>query len=287
MKRLQKRCFWASAGIHGALLLLLLIVPAFRSAPEKKPPVRASKIKLQSSAAIESVLGRASQTPLSPSPEPVKIEPPKHKPKPIIPKSKPKPAPKPKPKPERQWEKRVAEPPKPQPEPEPEKPEIQIDFNKVIRKSEEQAAKEARERERKQRARAAAKRRREMSQTLDRLGGELSGPAEAFDVGLSGSIALGNYFESVRKAYNEAWFKPEGVSSSGSVVKVKVVVNLDGSIASAKIVRSSGIDKLDASVQSALDRVRQIKEKPPEKTSAADRTFTINFRLKDGRIATE
>ena len=291
MNLLQKKCLLVSASVHVALLLVLLILPSCFLTP-KKPQPPALKINLQSSASIEAVLRRQTlQTtppPLAPEPvliepEPVKVEPPR-----------PSPKPKPIPKPEKSQRRPAPAPPKPKVEPKKppqikpkEQPEeIKIDFTKVDRKrTPTQTDEEAQRRQREKSAQTRQEAIREKLEALSRQ--NLSGPSEV--VGLDGDIALENYRQFIRKCYNGAWewAKHAESSNSRSTVKAKVVVNLDGSVASAQITHLSGFAELDDSVRDVLDRIRKIGKKPPAKASIKDRTFTIAFNLKDGRINTE
>lgn len=285
----QKKYLLVSAGVHGALLLVLLILPACFLTP-KKPQPRALKINLQSSASIEAVLRQQTlqTTPTPPAPEPVEPEPVKIQP--------PKPKPKPVPKPEKSRKKSAPAPPKPKikserpPQTKPKKSgEIEIDFSKKVdRKQTPTQTAEKAQRQREGASKAAQDRQEAIRQKLEALSGQnFSAPYDIAELG--GDNTLENWGQFVRKSYNKAWqlVKQPEVSNSRSTVKVKVVINLDGSVASAQIVQPSGIDDLDRSVQDALNRVRKIGKKPPSKASIKDRTFTIAFNLKNGRINTE
>ena len=306
MERLQKKCMVVSAGFHLALLLVLLFGPAFRTAPEK--PKRASQISLVSALAIEAALSakKSSETVAQATPPAPPVEPPpeaKPEPKKIIP-EKPKPVvvekiDPPKPLPREEPKPKVAEKPKviPKPEPAPPKkqkpkpkpPEIKINFNATQKKSdpvrERREADLRREREEAQKQkRAAAARLREMNQSLDSLGNSLSERSEITS-NLVGGTALGNYPLFVKRAYNRAWVEPTDIGRSRAVVRVRVIVNLDGTVKSATIVGPSGNASLDQSVRDAIGRVKRIDRRPPAETSVAERTYTINFNLKDGRIS--
>ena len=286
----QKKYLLISAGVHGALLLVLLILPSCFLTP-KKPQPPALKINLQSSASIEAVLRQQTlqTTPTPPAPEPVLIEPEPVKVKPPKPAPKPKPVPKPK----KSSRKPIPAPQKPEPkkppQTKPKKPEIKINFNeKEERKlTPAQPADEAQRRQRERAAKAAQDRLEEARKKVGALGQNLSGPSEIIELGDDNTLE--NWRQFVGESYNRAWqlVKQTEVSNSRSAVEAKVVINLDGSVASAQIVHPSGIDDLDRSVQDALKRVRKIDKKPPSKTSIKDRTFTITFNLKDGRINTE
>ena len=283
----QKKYLLISAGVHGALLLVLLILPSCFLTP-KKPQPPALKINLQSSASIESVLRQQTlqTTPTPPAPEPVLREPELVKVEP--PKPAPKPKPSPIPKPKKSSRKPIPVPQKPEPkkppQTKPKKPEIKINFNeKEERKlTPAQPADEAQRRQREREAKAAQDREDAIREKLEALSGQnLSGPSE---IGELGDNTLENWRQFVGESYNKAWqlVKQTEVSNSRSAVEAKVVISLDGSVASAQIVHPSGIDDLDRSVQDALKRVRKIDKKPPSKASIKDRTFTITFNLKDG-----
>ena len=306
MERLQKKCIFVSAGVHVALVLVLVFGPAFRSAPER--PKRVTQINLLSAVAIEAALQQAEQsaaerekvTPpvVEPAPEPPPRQTPKPKqPEPVVEQPKPEPIkkvdpPKPikeqaKPKPTPKIEEKpkpVAKktPPKPKP-----KPDIKINFNATAQKPDTLQKQEAQRRaveEQRRRERAAAQKRREMQQSLESLGNSLSEKSK-LQADLIGGSALGNYRVHVKVAYDRAWVEPAGAGSARGVARVQVTVNTDGSIASAKIIGYSGNQGLDQSVQDALRRVKRIERRPPSGTSVADRTFIINFNLKDGLIA--
>lgn len=289
----QKKYLLISAGVHGALLLVLLILPSCFLTP-KKPQPPALKINLQSSASIESVLRQQTlqTTPTPPAPDPVLREPELVKVEP--PKPAPKPKPSPVPKPKKSSRKPIPVPQKPEPkkppQTKPKKPEIKINFNeKEERKlTPAQPADEAQRRQREREAKAAHDRREAIRKKLEELSDpNLSDQSEMAELAVD--IALKNWRQFVGKFYDERWKwrKQAKVLNSRSTVKATVVINLDGSVASAQIVQPSGLADLDDSVQNVLDRVRKIGKKPPSKTSIKDRTFTITFNLKDGRINTE
>ena len=287
----QKKYLLISAGVHGALLLVLLILPASSFTPEKPQP-RALKINLQSAASIEAVLRQHKfQTKLAPpAPEPVLIEPEPVKVEP------PKPAPKPRPvlKPKKSSKKMIPAPQKPKIEPKkppqtkPKKPEIKNkpDFNKfqkIERMPTTQISEKAQKQQRERASKAAQEKASQIIEGL--LNQDLSGSS---GIVLGGDTDLENWHRFVRKFYNERWiWKQTEVLNSRSTVKAKVVIKPDGSVDSAQIVHHSGIAELDDSVQDVLYRVRKILKKPPSKTSIKDRTFSITFNLKDGRINTE
>ena len=298
MGRLQKKCVMVSAGVHLALVLVLILGPAFRTAPEK--PKRVSQISLLSAVAIEAALSQSAQkNPVPVEPKPIVQErpnPPKpvqEKPKPTPPRKvePPKPAPVEPPKPKIQEKPKIV--PKPIPKPpavkQKPKPKPKINFNATTPKID--PAREKREADRRERQREletqrknAARQQREMNEALDSLGNNLNQRLDV-NANLVGGSALGNYRLWVRTAYNRAWVQPSDGGASGAATRVKVVVNLDGSVASATVVGASGNQGLDQSVRDALKRVKRIQRRPPAETTTGERTFIINFNLKDGRIS--
>lgn len=293
MKMNQKKYLLVSAGVHGALLLVLLILPASSFTP-KKPQPRALKINLQSSASIEAVLRQQTlqTTPPPPAPEPVfLIEPEPVKVEPPKPAPKPRPVPKPKKfskKPVPAPQKTKIEPREP-PQTKPKKSETKNkpDFNKFKIGKMPPSTQNSEKVQQQQREKAAQDQRKASRILEGLLNQNLSDRTEIVE--LDDDTALENWYRLVKKRYELAWdlVKQAKISNSRSAVKAKVVIYPDGSVASAQIVQLSGVAELDDSVQDVLDRVRKISENLPSKTSIKDRTFTITFNLKDGRINTE
>ena len=292
----QKKYLLVSAVVHGAFLLVLLILPSCFLTP-KKPQPRALKINLQSSASIEAVLRQQTlqTTPPPPAPEPVLIEPEPVKVEPPKPAPKPKPVPKPK----KSSKKPIPAPPKPKIKPEkppqtkPKKPETKNkpDFSKFKKIERMPTTNQISEKAQKQQRERAAKAAQDQWEASRIIGGllnpNLSNQSEVDR--LDGDIALENWRRVVGEIYDKRWnwVKQAKISDSRFVAKAKVVINLDGSVVSAQIVQPSGVAELDDSVRDVLDRVRKIDKKPPSRASIKDRTFTITFNLKDGRINTE
>ena len=87
------------------------------------------------------------------------------------------------------------------------------------------------------------------------------------------------YTRLVRNYYAQAWQPTDIVTTNAaiqSVTRVSVAVAKNGSVISAKIVKPSGDERMDKSVQSVLDRIKCV---PPFESGANDkrRTFTMNF----------
>ena len=275
-----------SAIIHTGFLVVLLLISNRQPEPEKEIK-KLQVIKLVSVSAVEAAL-REKQEPRLPEPAPpieqVRPEPPKPQPKPET-KPEPKPAPKPEPKPKPKPKPEPKPKPKPKPKPEP-KPEIKINFDAKNKPDPDLAAQKEEQRKRREaqearRREQAAQRQKALNDSIQALGADLTRRTEVAAGAIEG-ISLENCKAMIQQAYDDAWIKPGGSMQRGAVVKVQVILALDGSIKSAKIVKPSGLVELDRSVRDAMDRVRKIGDKPPSGSSETDRTFVINFNLKDG-----
>jgi colicin import membrane protein len=190
----------------------------------------------------------------------------------------------------------------------PEKPKVQVDLTvktakedpefqkrKIERERErERAAKEAREREEAARQaeiraqmelREAVQREyRERQQALGTIVGNVdTGLARTTNVEMPGpgGEAFINYADLIWSKYYKEWQRPED-HEVRAPVRVEIVVNRDGRIVSANIVKSSGDAALDRSVRQTLERVHSLPAFP-EGAKDAQRTFTINFYLKSKR----
>ena len=293
-----------SAIIHTGFLVVLLLISNRQPEPEKEIK-KLQVIKLVSVSAVETAL-REKQEPRLPEPAPpieqVRSEPPRPQPKPE-PKPEPKPAPKPEPKPEPKPKPKPKPEPKPEPKPKPKpkpepkpkpkpkpkpepKPEIKINFDAKNKPDPDLAAQKEEQRKRREaqearRREQAAQRQKALNDSIQALGADLTRRTEVAAGAIEG-ISLENCKAMIQQAYDDAWIKPGGSMQRGAVVKVQVILALDGSIKSAKIVKPSGLVELDRSVRDAMDRVRKIGDKPPSGSSETDRTFVINFNLKDG-----
>jgi outer membrane biosynthesis protein TonB len=234
-------------------------------------------------------------TPVVESPRPV-VEPPTVKAVEPPPVPKPKELEKVKPAPKPKLEK-VVETPKPKPAPAPEKKKIAVVLDTVVRKPD--TAKDRQKEEQRQadeRARQAADRQRQNVQTalknLDRLGSTLSTgttvDVASLGVGSGGWGGTGptlvNYAQWVKEIYDRHWIVTDAVKSDDGIVKVEIVVQRNGD-ARGKILRGSGDATLDRTVQTALDRVKNIGYPFPDGAKDSSRTFIINFNVKSRRGA--
>ena len=90
----------------------------------------------------------------------------------------------------------------------------------------------------------------------------------------------GNYARTVQAAYDKRWIQPSGLSDRQLRVQVEVIIALNGSVQSARILKVSGNRVLDQSIQALLDRVKKMPERPPSGSSIDDRTVVLNFNIK-------
>jgi TonB family protein len=98
--------------------------------------------------------------------------------------------------------------------------------------------------------------------------------------GESDGDAFIGYNNFIFQAYYRAWRTPDTAAGKVAVAEVEIVVERDGTIKSAEIIRKSGDSALDRSVQRALD---QVKDLPPFPKEAKDeqRSFKIRFNLEE------
>ncbi len=90
----------------------------------------------------------------------------------------------------------------------------------------------------------------------------------------------GSYARTVQAAYDKRWIQPSGLSDRQLRVQVEVIIALNGSVQSARILKVSGNRALDQSIQALLDRVKKMPERPPSGSSVDDRTVVLNFNIK-------
>jgi TonB family protein len=98
-----------------------------------------------------------------------------------------------------------------------------------------------------------------------------------------GGATYANFYDAVKKVYTEAWILPDGDSDDDATVSASVTIAKDGSVISSKVLRLSGNNSIDRSVQMTLDRVR-IVVPLPQGAKESQRTVTIKFnaRVKRG-----
>jgi TonB family protein len=282
MNRLQKKCFFAAAGFHLLLVLILLIGPAFLSSsrkPENRPdltfvPSKTLDDLVSNPGGSRGATAPTPVQPTPPAPQPVVAQP---TPISVVDKTPPpEPAPKEK-------VKEVTPPKNETPSLEPaknSKPKIVVSTIPVIRKSDPQAAAKARAAAE---TKAIAEQNRRMANVLkgaiSNLQGGLSGTTDIKLSGLGSGISYGNWLSAVKQRYTDAWVVPDGVTDDSATVTATVTIARDGEVLSTSITRFSGNSLVDQSVKMTLDRVR---DAPPLPDGAKEdkRTVTINFNVK-------
>lgn len=293
MSRIQKKCLIASGALHGLLLVILIIAPAFSL--KQEPVIEQQVLNFVPDKLIDEALQRAAAAAAQPVERPAErpvekpVERPIEKPveKPVErPVERPveKPVEKPPVKPvERPVEKPTIKQPVKPVEPV-KRPPIKVDLTPTRKdntdkiREQQQAAAEARRREQEkfEQSRQAA------LQSFSQNTSKLTTPqvsATSLDLGTVG-VSYASYDAWVRKAYWDAWRPPTDVPAGDSVVTVKVVIRSDGTVESSSVVDPSGVTKLDANVRSLLARVRTIGKSFPEGARESKRTYTIDFNLK-------
>lgn len=294
MDRLGKKCFVASCGLHGGLLLVVLFGAAFFTPEEKPKPVET--LTMIPSKLLDGVLAGGGGNPKIapsdakikgdtlepvPTPEPVKPEPPK--PAPPVKKAEPKP---PEPKPVKVEAPKVApktlpkDPPKQTAKPK----EAPIELTPVNKSKTDRA---------KAKAEADAKAKAAEKAAQDRLAKAIGNVRKSMRQGFTsgtavevsgpGGEAYASYRSFVFAAFDNAWQVRPDVADDESSVIARVVVHRTGRIISAEISQRSGVSALDKSVRSALDAVKSLPPFP-ETTRDQERTFVIEFNLKARRL---
>jgi TonB family protein len=295
MSRLQKKCLIATAGGHLLLILVLVFGSAFfvsRSKPDESQILTVIPANLIDAAFSSGVAGAQPPPPQPvqpvqpPTPVPPRPEPPPPKP--------PEPQPEP-PKPtlvERVQEFFKPEPVKPAPddlkndEPElktskTEPKKIKVNLDPVVRKttktpdtSEAEARREAQ--------RASEARARAFKSATSSISKNTS-TATVVDMPGASTAAYASYKDALASIYYDAWTPPTDTSNDDAITKVRITIARDGTIISARIIGPSGDSRVDASVQRAIDRVKDVPPLP-EGTKETERTVILNFNLKTKRM---
>jgi TonB family protein len=289
MNRLQKKCVIASTGFHLLLALILFVGPGFQS-PEKKPENHDTVMFVPSKFLDAEIQGGGNPNAKPPPAAPVQ---------PVA--RPPAPTP-PEPKPEKAPEK---EPPKDPPrelksiKPDPDslethtekKHKIEVNLKPVNRdkdKDTKKAQKQPSESDtRAQEAKELADRRRQLlsqlRQSADNIRAGTSSATAIEEIGPGGGgPAYANYAAWVKTKYENAWTPPDDAASDDAIAKVSVTIASDGTVMSARIIKSSGDSQVDRSVQRTLDRVTFIAPFP-EGAKEKQRSYVINFNLKAKR----
>jgi TonB family protein len=288
---MEQKCLIASAGMHGLLILLLVVGSAFFVQTEKanlKP--RVPTLTVVPAILVDGLLAGGGgnpnvkpiegkqkgetliKQPIPPAPEAKPQE------KPIKPADvKPEHTAKPKDKPDKTPLTEVV-----RPNPNKTSPNAVPDFLKPVdRKEAERAAAEEAARQWQVAANAG-------KQAISRLKQGLQSVREGFADGTvvqpygPGGLAYAPYAAFVKAVYDDAWRVNDLIDESSTCV-ARVTIASNGDVLSARIITPSGNTALDRSVQRALNSVRTIGRPFPEGATEKERVFTINFNLKSKR----
>jgi TonB family protein len=288
MTRLQKKCLIAAAGTH---LLVVVAVLCSGFITTKPKPDDSQVLDVIPPNLIDAAFNSGVKNAQPPPPAPM-VKPPEPQPQPTPEPPKPVVVPQPKPEPTAPPEKiqpddtKPADIPEPKPKPKPHK--IEVDLKPVARRNTpavdnsaaeaEKAAKEAaKEAKRVRDARLKA------IQNAARAIKENASSSTTVDMSGDSTVAYANYASIVKSVYTQAWIPPTDTASDDANVKVSVTIANDGRVINAHIVGRSGDASVDRSVQTTLDRVREIAPFPDGSTDK-ERTYIINFNLKAKRM---
>lgn len=285
MDRLAKKCVITSAIIHGTLVLVLLVGPAFLSS-DAPPPASEILTIIPDIASMDGAAvngfgtpngGLSQPKPLPPTPKPPEPVPPT--PKPVEKAPEPRDEPKP-----------VVNTSKPadptEPSDKPRKP--QINLTEIVRKP--SPTTKPNNNADAEKAKAIADAKRKAQRVFETAANNIrSGSATSVDVGPVGvatgtgpSIAAFN--DILRTICFNNWHEPSDVVSEDGVVKVTFTIARDGTVISSRITKPSGDAALDRSVQRALDSINTIAPFP-DGWKESQRQFQISFNLKAKRSA--
>jgi TonB family protein len=278
-KRLQKKCFIASAGIHLLLVVIVLIGPAFLPSKEKVTDMVILSVippKL-----IDAQFSNAGGAP------PPKQAPAARPPDPVTPPVKPPPE-----------IKRHELAPVKEAEPEKSEPEslelsnrnkhkVVISTTPVVRKKSATKPKPDTS-EADNQAKQVADARRRAADMIGKTARSLrdgTAPSTTIELneGSGSGEAYASYDQAVISAYYNAWLVTDDIESTAAITRVKVTIASDGRVTAAIVVRESGDSAVDRSVGRTLNRVTRIAPFP-DGSKDRQRTYIINFNLSTKRL---
>lgn len=245
MSQLNRKCFLASATLHGLLFLVLLVGPAFfisREEPDNLPTLDIIPATLID----EKLYRQVVPTPQPPQPQRQPVQP---APKPVEPAPKPVEPAKPEPKPEKRYTKPA---------------EISISTKRTtpVKPPPPKPAPSAS-------ALEAAKAIRALTSSTS-----ITVP--------TGSVAYANYDQAIKSLYESRWIPPDTATSDNAMAKIRITIARDGTVLSRELIGRSGDPAVDASVRDTLQRVSKVPPFPKGATEKT-RTYTIGFNLKAKR----
>jgi outer membrane biosynthesis protein TonB len=272
-RRLQKKCFIASAGTHLLLMLILFVGPAFLSQKSKLDDIQPLTFipdNLIPASASGGGNPRAATRPPPPAPV-TPISPPEQRqqqgdpPKPVEPKQK-----------------------KSEPESleiNDHKPRLPVVSTKVVsrnsdkpKKQTQTATTDTREREF-----ADARLRADAFNKAARSLGNNASSATIIDQDFGpggGGPTYASYASWVQTVYLGAWVPPDSTDSTAAIARASITIASDGSVVSYRLVGKSGDRDVDDSIQRTLERVTSMGRPFPEGMKEKQRTYILRFDLK-------
>jgi TonB family protein len=266
MNRLQKKCVFATVGIHLLLLLILIVGPAFFNPQPKQDD---KPLDMIPSTVLDNVLNSGVQNAATPPPVPV-VTPTLPAPTPPTPKPVVTPLPKPV-EPTPTLTDRIKDLFKPATKPEPAKPEPPKPAEAQTHKIQPNLTPTTRTTPK---TTTNPQDNKAVNSALKNLKSKLS-KGTTIDMPGESTVAQANYASVVKSVYDAAWTLPDTIAKDENIT-VKVTIASDGTVISSRIVTPSGDAPADASVQRTLDRVKFIQAFP-EGSTDKERTYTINF----------
>lgn len=165
-----------------------------------------------------------------------------------------------------------------------------IDLGKVVKRDTAKVQQEREDRERTERIAAENAARRQAEQRRNALANAVRGAGTAVQVGTGsktsieliggpggGGPAALNYDQYIVAEFTRNWNLPSTLRDDSLIVKARVTIASDGRVVSASISSRSGDSALDRSVESVLQRVKQVRGFPSG-VSSENRTYTIKFK---------
>ncbi len=298
MSRTHKKCLIASSTLHLLLLAILIIGPAFLI--RKEEPIDQTVLTLvsgeisdnapQSQAAapappppqeevrrpVPTPVPEPVQQPVVPKPEPVKQPPVEEKkPEPVVPKpivKKPDPVVPKEPTPT---------PPKQEKVKPPSAVKVPVKLDLTV-KTDTAAQKRA---EAEQQRKAQVEEDKRFANELVRVGPNLDNKFTSgmkftpSGIGTAG-VSYNSYDAHIRSVYMNNWHPPTDMAATSSTVTVEVVILRDGTVKRSKIVKRSGVSKLDADITNLINnRVKTVGRPFPDGATESERTYMIDFNL--------
>ena len=288
MRRLYKKCFIASGGLHGLLALILLVCPAFLASNPKQSDVQLITFIpdiLTDSPFVGGGDPNAGRppSPAPPAPPPSVVQQPPPAPAPLEPTPPLKEVAPPKPDEESLEAAKDTKPTR-------RKPDVSTKL--VVKNPNEKSTAKDNSTE-DSRAREQLAMRNRIMGALDRsLGNIRSGTASATRIGggAEGSYGPGGggpsyagYEAWVLTVFDRAWVAPEDATSADATAEARVTIARDGTVVDKRIVKWSGDRAVDASVQRTLDKVTTIGKPFPAGSKDEERTYIIPFNMRTKR----